>query len=64
VTGSHATWAGWEPRVCWVCSKPVTLQQSSGHSFAERRSWHTRCANGPTKARVPAEDEADVEWPA
>jgi hypothetical protein len=48
--GSHTTWGGWEPKVCWVCGKPVTLRQSSGHSFAEKRSWHTSCATAPSKA--------------
>jgi hypothetical protein len=56
---SRVTWGGWEPKVCYVCGKRVTLTQGSGHSFGMKRSWHTECARGPWKpcAHSGTEDE-------
>jgi hypothetical protein len=46
--GSSSAWAGWEPRVCFVCGLKVTHKHASGHSYGdpanpEPRSWHAAC---------------------
>lgn len=46
--GSSSAWAGWEPRVCFVCGRRVTHKQASGHSYGDPanpqpRSWHADC---------------------
>jgi len=53
--GSHVTWGGWEPRLCYVCGERVTLKQSGGSSYGDPaapspRTWHAACASGRRKA--------------
>jgi hypothetical protein len=53
--GSSSAWAGWEPRVCFVCGRKVTHKHASGQSFGNpydpnREPRSGRCpVNGQTR---------------
>jgi hypothetical protein len=64
--GSHVTWSatGWEPRVCLLCGKRVTLTQSAYHGGALQRpfSIHATCGGyRDTPTADPDHDEA-LNW--
>lgn len=50
--GSTTTYAGWEPRVCCICSQPIVKSDGRSHRFhmddrtGEAKSWHTQCETG------------------
>jgi hypothetical protein len=43
--GSHVVWGGWEPRICVICGRRVTLDHTAFHGGATTVPWsiHAWC---------------------
>lgn len=47
--GSQSTYAGWEPRICIICGKPIVKSDGRSHRFhmddltGQVASWHVQC---------------------